>query len=262
MATILGGPIGAAGRLASAKQHAIFSVFASTVCLPARQGPLRTHSLSEKPQDHWLRFSSLPHELQGALLFEAGSFRALLLRCLSGSSTARCGPAPQDAAATQRGAQDVTEPAAEAAKEASASSAGDLGASGEADDTGTAADIHYQAAADALLSGLAEQLQERQDAEGIDDVDCRDGVLKVVCESGLTLVLNKHYVTRQIWYASPRSGAQYFDFVTGWRCARTGLSLLEVLTRDISAANGSSSNRNCDHTGNSLSWPEGSLRAK
>lgn len=34
--------------------------------------------------------------------------------------------------------------------------------------------------------------------------ECKqEGVLKITCESGETIVLNKHYATKQIWYASP-----------------------------------------------------------
>lgn len=107
-------------------------------------------------------------------------------------------------------------------------------------------DAVYQAAADSLLEGLGEQLQE---ASGIEEVDFRDGVLKILCAGGVTLVLNKHYVTRQIWYASPLSGAQYFEFSLGWVCARTGTSLLEALRKDL------------DKSGSQpppLSWPDGS----
>lgn len=115
-------------------------------------------------------------------------------------------------------------------------------------------DTSYQAAADLLLEGLAEQLQEVQDTCGLDDVDYRDGVLKIVCENGVNVILNKHYVTKQIWYASPLSGAQYFDFSLGWVCARTGTELVEAMRRDLEQA-----------TGKSLPafvWPEGSRKLK
>ncbi|OEH78843.1 hypothetical protein cyc_07749 [Cyclospora cayetanensis] len=123
------------------------------------------------------------------------------------------------------------------AQSASASEGGECVAS---------ADTSYQAAADALLEGLAEQLQDAQEAAGLEDVDCRDGVLKVVCRGGATFVLNKHYVTRQI------CGAQYFEYSLAWRCARTGTSLLEALSRDLLTGTGLRPP--------TLTWPDGCLK--
>ncbi|KAL8431094.1 hypothetical protein ACSSS7_005499 [Eimeria intestinalis] len=141
-----------------------------------------------------------------------------------------------------------------------------------AEDEGLAsADSQYQAAATCLLEGLAEQIQEVQETSKLEDVDygassgfaaaaaaaalapeavVKDGVLKIVCEGGVTLVLNKHYVTKQIWYASPLSGARYFDYALGWVCGRTGADLLEILSQDVERATG--------HRPPPLSWPVGS----
>ncbi|KAL8272895.1 hypothetical protein Esti_003204 [Eimeria stiedai] len=125
------------------------------------------------------------------------------------------------------------------------------------------ADSQYQAAATCLLEGLAEQIQEVQETSRLEDVDygaspglllllllllLQDGVLKIVCEGGVTLVLNKHYVTKQIWFASPLSGAMYFDYALGWVCGRTGATLLEALSRDVERATG--------QRPPALSWPQ------
>merc|ERR550537_436862 len=49
-------------------------------------------------------------------------------------------------------------------------------------------------------------------ADGLQDVDVgyADGVLTLQGPRG-TLVVNKHYLTQQIWYSSPFVGPQYFS---------------------------------------------------
>eukprot|EP00931_Biecheleriopsis_adriatica_P000339 TRINITY_DN100361_c0_g1_i1.p1 TRINITY_DN100361_c0_g1~~TRINITY_DN100361_c0_g1_i1.p1 ORF type:complete len:197 (-),score=33.32 TRINITY_DN100361_c0_g1_i1:73-618(-) len=69
-------------------------------------------------------------------------------------------------------------------------------------------DFHAQA--DPSLLRIFDAL-EAADLDCIDDVGLEDGVLTVTLESGQAFVINKHFVTRQIWYASPVSGALYFS---------------------------------------------------
>jgi len=79
-------------------------------------------------------------------------------------------------------------------------------------------------------------------ADGLQDVDVgyADGVLTLQGPRG-TLVVNKHYLTQQIWYSSPFVGPQYFSPSTsaaapGYVWTSTGLegmSLCQALTNDL-----------------------------
>ncbi|KEP66129.1 UNVERIFIED_CONTAM: iron donor protein CyaY protein [Hammondia hammondi] len=101
-------------------------------------------------------------------------------------------------------------------------------------------DADYQMAADALLHTLFQQV-EADEWDGVEDIDYREGVLQITCRGGRTLVLNKHYATKQIWYASPVSGGDYFDYSansssgcpTSWRSARSGRTLGDVLSTEL-----------------------------
>ncbi|PHJ20930.1 iron donor protein [Cystoisospora suis] len=102
------------------------------------------------------------------------------------------------------------------------------------------ADVEYQRAADALLKNLFIQV-EQSNLEGLDDIDYQEGVLKITCEGGETIVLNKHYASKQIWYASPISGGDYFEYsaesssgdAKTWKSLRSGRSLEEALLREL-----------------------------
>eukprot|EP00435_Cladocopium_sp_Y103_P018245 s2705_g4.t1 len=65
-------------------------------------------------------------------------------------------------------------------------------------------------------------LQRIFDSLDVSNLDC-DGVLTVKLEGGSSFVINKHYGTRQIWYASPVSGALYFNLQADatWRTKDT-----------------------------------------
>ncbi|KFH07721.1 iron donor protein CyaY protein [Toxoplasma gondii MAS] len=101
-------------------------------------------------------------------------------------------------------------------------------------------DADYQRAADALLKTLFQQV-EADEWDGVEDIDYREGVLQITCRGGRTLVINKHYATKQIWYASPISGGDYFDYSANsssgcpasWRSARSGRTLGEVLSTEL-----------------------------
>lgn len=62
------------------------------------------------------------------------------------------------------------------------------------------------------------------------DIDLLDDVLTVSLPKGHQYVINKHGVTRQIWVASPYSGAHHFHLKEGeWRCTRTNERLEDLL---------------------------------
>lgn len=70
------------------------------------------------------------------------------------------------------------------------------------------------------------------------DVDLLDGTLTVTLPHSQQYVINKHGVTRQIWVASPFTGAHHFHLKGGqWHCTRTGTRLQDLLIteRDIHA---------------------------
>ncbi|MBA3812961.1 MAG: iron donor protein CyaY [Alphaproteobacteria bacterium] len=65
------------------------------------------------------------------------------------------------------------------------------------------------------------------------DVDLLEGTLTVTLHGGQQYVIHKHGVTRQIWLASPFTGAHHFHFKdVQWRCTRTGIVLQALLTNE------------------------------
>lgn len=62
------------------------------------------------------------------------------------------------------------------------------------------------------------------------DVELLDDSLTIVLPAGRQYVINKHGVTRQIWIASPFTGAHHFQRVEKkWRCTRTNTFLEDFL---------------------------------
>eukprot|EP00922_Rhytidocystis_sp_ex-Travisia-forbesii_P009333 GHVS01013600.1.p1 GENE.GHVS01013600.1~~GHVS01013600.1.p1 ORF type:complete len:168 (-),score=34.07 GHVS01013600.1:522-1025(-) len=103
----------------------------------------------------------------------------------------------------------------------------------------------YHKAVDEALQCCFDTL-EYANIPSMEELELKDGVLRIEFISGtsspLAFVLNKHYITQQIWYSSPVrytkktpsplsvvmtnvvvSGPYYFDFPSGWRSAKTGL---------------------------------------
>lgn len=92
-----------------------------------------------------------------------------------------------------------------------------------------------------FFQSIHDQLESPVHSDLIEGVDFRDGVLEVTLSDGRgVLVLNKHYIHRQIWYSSPNryysyfvcwfsvcSGADYFDFASTppWTSQRCGTSI-------------------------------------
>lgn len=62
------------------------------------------------------------------------------------------------------------------------------------------------------------------------DVDLLEETLTITLPSNLQYVIHKHGVTRQIWLASPFTGAHHFHFKEeNWRCTRTNITLQDFL---------------------------------
>ena len=110
---------------------------------------------------------------------------------------------------------------------------GDVGA-GESDLDET----QFHAQAEKILNCLADTL-EAAELDSIDDIGFEDGVLSVKLSDNSAFVINKHAPTKQIWYASPISGALYFSPSAPswtWNCAPRGDSsteLVDVLREDL-----------------------------
>eukprot|EP00812_Abedinium_dasypus_P011453 NODE_5010_length_620_cov_197.847788.p2 GENE.NODE_5010_length_620_cov_197.847788~~NODE_5010_length_620_cov_197.847788.p2 ORF type:complete len:131 (-),score=42.79 NODE_5010_length_620_cov_197.847788:210-602(-) len=93
-------------------------------------------------------------------------------------------------------------------------------------------ETRFHATADPLLDDLFDVIDEA-DFEFIEDIHCDDGVLTLELEDGRAFVINKHYATRQIWYASPVSGALYFSLQPNGTWVSQGRELTEVLKADL-----------------------------
>jgi frataxin len=104
---------------------------------------------------------------------------------------------------------------------------------------------------EATYSRLAEETLKRL-AERIDDAlqdhleaEYAAGVLTITLEKGGVFVVNKQAPNRQLWLASPISGAWHFDCREGpglaarWVATRVGgETLAAVLSRELSQATG------------------------
>ncbi|MFO1155686.1 MAG: iron donor protein CyaY [Rhodospirillales bacterium] len=99
-------------------------------------------------------------------------------------------------------------------------------------------DAAFVRLADETITRLFEQLE---DAVGdVADVDLQEGILTIDFEDQGRLGLNKHQPNRQIWLASPASGAAHFAW-NGSRWVSTrggGEALLDVLRADLAKLSG------------------------
>jgi len=94
-------------------------------------------------------------------------------------------------------------------------------------------DAGFAALADEALGRLFEQLEDKVGDQA--DVEFQEGILTVDFERDGRFVINKHQPNRQIWLASPVSGAAHFRWDgSGWASTRGGARLLDVLSADIS----------------------------
>mmetsp|Transcript_64100 Transcript_64100/g.102058 ORF Transcript_64100/g.102058 Transcript_64100/m.102058 type:complete len:164 (-) Transcript_64100:169-660(-) len=83
-------------------------------------------------------------------------------------------------------------------------------------------ETEFHAKAEVSLQRIFDSL-DVSNLDCVDDLGYEDGVLTVKLEGGSSFVINKHYGTRQIWYASPVSGALYFNLQADatWRTKDT-----------------------------------------
>ena len=76
------------------------------------------------------------------------------------------------------------------------------------------------------------------------DIDLEGGILTIRLDAGGIYVINRQAPNRQIWLASPASGAWHFDFRDGpgkagrWVATRGGEALSALLARELGAATG------------------------
>lgn len=95
----------------------------------------------------------------------------------------------------------------------------------------------YDAFAEATLQHLAEQVEA-----ALPDADIEragSSVLIITLDDNREFVVNKHAPTRQLWLASPISGAGHFGWSgTDWVSTRGGADLLDQLSADLTAATG------------------------
>lgn len=89
----------------------------------------------------------------------------------------------------------------------------------------------FEIIAQKFLEDLYEELDLMEDIE-VELTD--DGVLSIKAFNG-DYVINKHYVTKQIWYSSPVSSLKYFIYKNGNFIEKNNnmLSLKEALFIDI-----------------------------
>eukprot|EP00747_Dinoflagellata_sp_TGD_P185754 gnl/TRDRNA2_/TRDRNA2_42459_c0_seq2.p1 gnl/TRDRNA2_/TRDRNA2_42459_c0~~gnl/TRDRNA2_/TRDRNA2_42459_c0_seq2.p1 ORF type:complete len:188 (+),score=18.46 gnl/TRDRNA2_/TRDRNA2_42459_c0_seq2:25-564(+) len=95
------------------------------------------------------------------------------------------------------------------------------------DGAGKLDEPQFHALADRFITSLHDVI-DAADLDSVEDIGLQDRG---------TFVINKHYVTRQIWYASPISGALYFDPREDgtWFSEGKGKELLDVLSSDLAA---------------------------
>lgn len=91
--------------------------------------------------------------------------------------------------------------------------------------------IDFDIIAKKYLNDLYMELDLIEDIE-VDLTD--DGVLTIVADNG-EYVINKHFITKQIWYSSPVSSLKYFNYINGDFIERkeTNLTLKQALMNDI-----------------------------
>lgn len=86
--------------------------------------------------------------------------------------------------------------------------------------------------ANEFLETLFENLEE-----GIGDhadVDLQDGILNIELDAGGEYIINKHTPNKQIWLASPKSGASHYGYEDGrWVGTRDQADLLEKLAEEL-----------------------------
>jgi len=90
----------------------------------------------------------------------------------------------------------------------------------------------FNTIADEFLENLFDQLDEM--IGGHADVDLQDGILNIEFDAGGVYIINKHRPNREIWMASPKSGATHYGYVDGtWIGTRDDANLIERLNTEL-----------------------------
>jgi CyaY protein len=86
----------------------------------------------------------------------------------------------------------------------------------------------------ALLEDLLAQLESHDGLADV-DMDLIDGILKLVCDNGTQIIINRQEPLEQIWVASPLGPAHfaYDPDAREWRDTRTGDELQVTLARAL-----------------------------
>ncbi|CCD23375.1 ferroxidase NDAI_0B03410 [Naumovozyma dairenensis CBS 421] len=97
----------------------------------------------------------------------------------------------------------------------------------------------YHVEADSFLNNLLEKLEMVSDEypNDITEVDLSHGVMTLEVPAIGAYVINKQPPNKQIWFASPISGPDRFDFYKKqWISLRNGNKLLDVLQKELNDA--------------------------
>jgi len=86
--------------------------------------------------------------------------------------------------------------------------------------------------ADETLENLSEALEDADD-EGSLEVDFESGILNIETSRGKKYVINKHAAMKQIWMASPASGASHFSYKEGRWKTSDGRFFDEMMTSEM-----------------------------
>eukprot|EP01070_Trichotokara_eunicae_P009090 Trichotokara_eunicae@DN5972_c0_g2_i1.p1 len=91
-------------------------------------------------------------------------------------------------------------------------------------------DTEYVKAANLKLMDIYEKVNGKIKGQ----VDMSDGVLSVTTadDDEKEILINRHYVTRQLWYSSPISGADYFDYPK-WVSERSEVTIEEKILDEL-----------------------------
>lgn len=74
--------------------------------------------------------------------------------------------------------------------------------------------INFEDNCNKFLEDLFEEL-EKIDKNSELDIDYSDGILNIIVEkTKQTYVINRHSASQKIWYSSPITGADYFEFMS------------------------------------------------
>jgi len=88
--------------------------------------------------------------------------------------------------------------------------------------------------ADTTLEKLAAEL-ENADSAGALEVEYINGILNIEIPRAKQYVINKHTPMRQIWLASPISGAAHFSYDGGKWVSSSGVELESLLRGELMA---------------------------